>query len=75
LRQLSDILYKVRSTALQGTTDLAVNSVAIDSRKVEAGSLFVAVRGVAVDGHRFMEQAAAQGAVVLIIFMDSLPPN
>jgi UDP-N-acetylmuramoyl-L-alanyl-D-glutamate--2,6-diaminopimelate ligase len=59
-------LYKVPLTAVSGNTDMEVSSVQIDSRKVGKGSLFVAVRGVAVDGHQFIDKAIEQGAAAVV---------
>jgi UDP-N-acetylmuramoyl-L-alanyl-D-glutamate--2,6-diaminopimelate ligase len=56
VKKLSDILYKVHTIALSGNTDVDIADVQIDSRKVEKGSLFIAVRGVAADGHRFISR-------------------
>lgn len=52
------------ATATQGTpsADFAVSGVAFDSREVGPGDLFVALKGEATDGHRFVAQAFAQGA-------------
>jgi UDP-N-acetylmuramoyl-L-alanyl-D-glutamate--2,6-diaminopimelate ligase len=66
LKKLSDILYKVRATALNGNTSIDISDVQIDSRKVKPGSLFIAVRGVAVDGHQFIAKAVEQGAVAIV---------
>jgi UDP-N-acetylmuramoyl-L-alanyl-D-glutamate--2,6-diaminopimelate ligase len=66
MKKLSDILYKVPLTAVSGNTDMEVSSVQIDSRKVGKGSLFVAVRGVAVDGHQFIDKAIEQGAAAVV---------
>ncbi len=66
MKKLSDILYKVHTTALAGHTDLDIAAVQIDSRQVSAGSLFIAVKGVAVDGHRFIEGAIEKGAVAIV---------
>jgi UDP-N-acetylmuramoyl-L-alanyl-D-glutamate--2,6-diaminopimelate ligase len=49
-----------------GLPDSEVTSVTADSRQVVPGSVFVAVRGGTVDGHRFLSDAAARGAVLLI---------
>lgn len=43
------------------------DSVGTDSRKVEAGQLFVALRGERFDGHDFVAQAAADGAVAALV--------
>ncbi len=47
-------------------TDLSVSSVVIDSRKVIAGSLFIAVKGESVDGHQFLVEAAERGAAAVL---------
>ncbi|MCM1067710.1 MAG: UDP-N-acetylmuramoyl-L-alanyl-D-glutamate--2,6-diaminopimelate ligase [Muribaculaceae bacterium] len=46
--------------------DTAVCAVTADSRMVRPGTLFVAVRGVAVDGHQFIGKAVAAGASVVV---------
>lgn len=66
MNKLSDILYGVRITAVNGDTDIVVNNVQIDSRKVGEGSLFIAVRGTLSDGHQFIQKAIEQGAVAVI---------
>lgn len=66
MKKLSDILYKVHTTALTGNTNIDVTDVQIDSRQVQKGSLFMAVRGVAVDGHQFIAKAVEQGAVAVV---------
>jgi UDP-N-acetylmuramoyl-L-alanyl-D-glutamate--2,6-diaminopimelate ligase len=66
LKKLSDILYKVHTTALAGNTNVDINDVQIDSRKVQKGNLFVAVRGVAADGHQFISKAIEQGAAAVV---------
>ncbi len=43
-----------------------VQHVTIDSREVQPGSLFVAVRGYCTDGHRFIQSAVEGGAAVVI---------
>ena len=66
MKKLSDILYKVPLTAVTGNTDVEVADIQIDSRKVGQGSLFIAVKGVAVDGHQFMGKAIEQGAMAIV---------
>jgi UDP-N-acetylmuramoyl-L-alanyl-D-glutamate--2,6-diaminopimelate ligase len=63
---LSDVLYKVSIRSVTGSTDIAVNDVQIDSRKVKPGSLFVAVKGAAADGHQFIETAIENGAIAIV---------
>ncbi len=45
----------------------AVESIEYDSRRVTAGTLFVAVRGFVTDGHRFVADAARAGAVAALV--------
>lgn len=42
--------------------DFDAKGVAFDSREIEAGDLFIAMKGEATDGHRFVGQALAAGA-------------
>ncbi|OEJ99504.1 UDP-N-acetylmuramoyl-L-alanyl-D-glutamate--2,6-diaminopimelate ligase [Roseivirga misakiensis] len=64
--QLKDILYKVSLTSVSGDMETEVTTLAFDSRKVEVGSVFVAVTGTQVNGHDYIEQAIAQGAVAIV---------
>ncbi|MDB2632357.1 UDP-N-acetylmuramoyl-L-alanyl-D-glutamate--2,6-diaminopimelate ligase [Flavobacteriaceae bacterium] len=63
---LKDILYNVALQSVQGTTDVVVNSIQYDSRKVEKNDLFVAIKGVHSDGHSFIEKAIENGASVIV---------
>jgi UDP-N-acetylmuramoyl-L-alanyl-D-glutamate--2,6-diaminopimelate ligase len=51
---------------VQGNTDVSVLGITCDSRQVMPGSLFVAYRGVVADGHEFVHQAVARGAVAVV---------
>jgi UDP-N-acetylmuramoyl-L-alanyl-D-glutamate--2,6-diaminopimelate ligase len=66
---LREILYKVNIRSVIGSTDIEVKDVQIDSRKVTPGSLFIAVKGTAVDGHQFIEKAVEQGAIAVVYEM------
>src|ERR1035437_3433652 len=66
LKTLSDILYKVRLIEVSGSTAIQVNDICFDSRKVEPGSLFVAIHGGHFDGHDYIMQAFHDGAVAII---------
>lgn len=66
MKQLRDILYKVRLEQVHGITDVAVSSVTFDSRSVTEGSVFIAVKGTQVDGHNFIQQAIDKKAVAVV---------
>lgn len=55
--------------------DLNINKVEYDSRKVAKGDLFVAIKGMNYDGHKFIPDAVANGAVVVILEDDKLYPD
>ncbi len=63
---LEHILYTVRTTGLHGSTGTEVKGLTMDSRQVAAGYAFIAVRGVHVDGHQFIEAAIDQGATAVV---------
>ena len=64
--KLADIIKGTGATILRGTPETEVLSIASDSRKVEKGSLFIAVKGCAADGHAFIEQAVEKGAAAVV---------
>ena len=62
MKVLKDILYKVKLLAVNGPTDISIQNVVFDSRAVGNASLFVAIGGLQVDGHDFIDKAIDQGA-------------
>ena len=58
------------ATGGTASTDFEVNGVAFDSREVGPGDLFIALKGEATDGHRFLAQAFAQGAGGALVSAD-----
>ena len=54
-------------TPLHTSADLPLVHVSIDTRTVGPGSVFVAIPGARVDGHDFLEQAFAQGAIAALV--------
>jgi UDP-N-acetylmuramoyl-L-alanyl-D-glutamate--2,6-diaminopimelate ligase len=64
--KLQDILYKVSIRAVVGKTDIEVKDIQIDSRKIKKGSVFVAVKGSAADGHQFIDKAVESGAAAVV---------
>ncbi len=73
MRNLVDLLYKVSISETVGVTKVDVNNVQFDSRKVEKDDVFVAVNGVTVDGHQYIEKAISLGAKVIVC--EILPEN
>jgi UDP-N-acetylmuramoyl-tripeptide--D-alanyl-D-alanine ligase len=52
-----------------------VSGVAFDSREVEPGHLFIAMKGEATDGHRFLDKAFASGAAGALVSEDAAHPH
>ncbi|MFP9114167.1 UDP-N-acetylmuramoyl-L-alanyl-D-glutamate--2,6-diaminopimelate ligase [Flavobacterium sp. RHBU_3] len=63
---LRDILYKVSLEQVKGATDIPVGKIEFDSRKLETGDTFVAIRGTVSDGHSFIDKAISMGATAII---------
>lgn len=57
------------------THDVEISGVQYDSRKVQRENLFVALKGVGVDGHKFLSSAIANGAKVIVIEDDNAIPD
>ncbi len=66
MKVLKDILYKVGIEAVKGATDVVIQKIEFDSRKIELNDVFVAIRGAVSDGHDFIEKALSLGASVVI---------
>lgn len=64
---LKDILNGVSGTLLQGDLQQEINSITIDSRKTESNVLFVAIKGMKVDGHSFIGGAYEKDAELLLL--------
>jgi len=73
VNKLKDILYKVTIEAVHGSTDLAIDKIEFDSRKVSNNDVFVAIKGALSDGHQFIDKAISLGASVVVC--EELPEN
>ena len=63
---LTDILQDVIQQKTVGETEIVVENIQFDSRKVGVGSVFVATRGTASDGHEYIPMAIEKGAVAIV---------
>ncbi len=64
--KLRELLKYVQPLAIVGPADVEITGVNIDSRKIEKGHLFVAIKGTQTDGHRFIPKALELGAVAVL---------
>lgn len=73
--KLSEVLKNIVIIESVGKTDIEICGIQIDSRKIEAGHLFIAVCGTQADGHQYIGKAIAQGATAVVCqqLPDDLP--
>lgn len=65
-KRLKDILATTDVISIVGQYDVEIQNLAFDSRKVSDGDVFIAISGTQADGHQFVDQAIAQGAVAVV---------
>ena len=65
--KLSQLLRGVNTTLLSGSTEGEITGVCYDSRKVQPGCLFVAIKGFRSDGHAYISKALELGAAALLV--------
>ena len=66
MKKLSQLLTSIKPLKVVGDTDIDITDLINDSRKAREGALFVAVKGVAVDSHRFIDAVIADGARAIV---------
>ena len=71
--RLKELLKNVEVLSILGDAEVDIKGVNIDSRRIEAGHLFVAVPGTVTDGHKFIPKAIGQGAVAVLC--ENLPDD
>ncbi len=67
MKKLNDILKGIKILKTVRLEDLSVSAIEFDSRKVGKGCLFVAIKGLTVDGHRFIDKAISAGAQCIVV--------
>lgn len=68
--KISTLLEKISYQIVQGNIDIEIKELTNDSRKVQAGSVFVCIPGAVVDGHDYIAQVAEAGASVIVVEKD-----
>jgi UDP-N-acetylmuramoyl-L-alanyl-D-glutamate--2,6-diaminopimelate ligase len=66
VKKLKDILFGTSIVSVVGTTDQQISTLTFDSRTVELDSCFIAIKGLQVDGHQFIDKAIDLGASAII---------
>ena len=66
MKTLAQLAELVDGSAIHGDSNIEITGIEHDSRKVEAGTLFVCIAGFHVDGHKFIPQAVEKGAKAIL---------
>lgn len=66
MNDLQDIIYKAGSLKITGPISKKVKGITMDSSKVKAGFVFVAIEGTRVDGHQYIDKAIENGATAIV---------
>lgn len=66
MKPLTQLLSAISIVEIIGSKDIMISSVESDSRRIQLGSMFVAVRGTNVDGHRFIPIVTVGGAAAIV---------
>ncbi len=66
MKNLSQLLTSIKPLKVVGDTNIEITDLINDSRKAAPGVMFVAVKGVAVDSHRFIPDVVAAGAAAIV---------
>jgi UDP-N-acetylmuramoyl-L-alanyl-D-glutamate--2,6-diaminopimelate ligase len=70
----SELLTSIKALKVSGDAETEILGLCYDSRQMQAGGLFFALRGSAVDGHRFIGTAVRNGAAAVVAEDDSAVP-
>jgi len=64
--QIEKILSNIEILSVKGNVNIYIHSLAFDSRNIEKGALFFAVKGTQSDGHKYISQCIEDGAVAIV---------
>ena len=64
--ELGELIKPIRIIQVIGTCETEIKAVNIDSRQVETGDLFMAMKGTQTDGHAYISTAIEKGAVAIL---------
>lgn len=68
--KLNKILENIKYSTIKGNTDIEINNIYYDSRKVDNDSLFICLSGSSFDGHDYIDGAIQKGAKAVLVEKD-----
>ncbi len=66
MKKLSNIINNVNIIKTYGDTNVLINEIQFDSRKINDNDIFIAQKGLSFDGHQFIDTAIKNGAKVIV---------
>jgi UDP-N-acetylmuramoyl-L-alanyl-D-glutamate--2,6-diaminopimelate ligase len=66
MKKLDELLINIHVEKIEGSTDVSVSSISLDSHSISNGTLFVALVGNTLDGHDFIDEVIKKGAKVIV---------
>ena len=66
MKQLDQLLKDITPRQIKGNPERRITGICFDSRKATPGSLFVAIKGTASDGHEYINMAIEKGSTVIV---------
>ncbi|MEG1586579.1 MAG: UDP-N-acetylmuramoyl-L-alanyl-D-glutamate--2,6-diaminopimelate ligase [Bacteroidales bacterium] len=64
--RLNTLLERFKNIKIEGNDLIRITGIEVDSRNIQKGNLFVAVKGTATDGHQYIPTAIEKGAVAIV---------
>ena len=64
--KLSELLKTIKPLSIEGSAEVEITGVDIDSRRIAPGHLFVAIKGTQTDGHAYIAKATELGAAAVL---------
>ncbi len=70
--ELKKILAGIEGLKARGNLDININKITNNSKEIEKGDMFIAIKGFEVDGHKYISDAIEKGAKVVLVQEDML---
>ena len=70
--ELKEILSGIENLKAKGNVNIQIRNIQTDSRQVQQGDLFVAIKGFEVDGHKYVKDALEKGTSAILVNDESI---
>ena len=75
MKKIKELIKNTNLILESGSAETEITSLVYDSRKVEKGSLYVAIVGANADGHNYIQQVVEAGAAGVVVEKDIEVPD